>query len=55
MREVRQEVDGMVVQATEQILSRSIDSADQERLISEALDELETEVAGSAPGSDGGR
>jgi hypothetical protein len=45
----------MVVQATEQILSRSIDGDDQERLISEALDELETEVAGSASGSDGGR
>src|SRR5215207_8145438 len=55
VREVRQEVAGMVVQATEQILSRSIDSDDKERLISEALDELEAEVAGSAPGSDGGR
>jgi len=45
----------MVVQATEQILSRSINGDDHERLISEALDELETEVAGSASGSDGGR
>jgi F-type H+-transporting ATPase subunit b len=55
VREVRQEVAGMVVQATEQILSRSIDGDDHERLISEALDELEAEVAGSASGSDGGR
>src|SRR5215216_5645236 len=53
LREVRQEVAGMVVQASEQILGRSINEADHERLISEALDELEAEVAGSTSGSDG--
>src|SRR5215217_8238812 len=53
LREVRQEVAGMVVQASEQILGRSINEDDHERLISEALDELEAEVAGSTSGSDG--
>jgi F0F1-type ATP synthase membrane subunit b/b' len=43
----------MVVQASEQILGRSINEDDHERLISEALDELEAEVAGSTSGSDG--
>jgi F0F1-type ATP synthase membrane subunit b/b' len=42
-----------VVQASEQILGRSIDSDDHERLISEALDELEAEVAGAPAGSEG--
>jgi F0F1-type ATP synthase membrane subunit b/b' len=40
----------MVVQASEQILGRSIDRDEHERLISEALDELETEVAGASTG-----
>ncbi|MCA1740589.1 MAG: hypothetical protein LC740_17755, partial [Actinobacteria bacterium] len=50
LREVRGEVAGMVVQASEQILGRSIDRDEHERLISEALDELETEVAGAGAG-----
>src|SRR5215213_6702170 len=47
LREVRREVADMVVQASEQVIGRSIDRDEHERLISQALDELEAEVAGS--------
>ena len=53
LREVRGEVAGMVVQASERILRRKIDDEDHDRLISEALDSLETRVAGTAAGGDG--
>ena len=46
MREVRREVADMVVQASEQVIGRSIDRDEHERLISQALDDLEAEVAG---------
>src|SRR5918993_647611 len=48
LREVRQEVAGMVIQSSEQILGRSIDHDEHERLISDALDELEADVAAGA-------
>jgi F-type H+-transporting ATPase subunit b len=54
LRELREEVAGMVVQASEQIIGRSIDRDDHERLISEALDELEAEVTGASARSSGG-
>ncbi|MDQ3864482.1 MAG: F0F1 ATP synthase subunit B [Actinomycetota bacterium] len=51
VREVRSEVADMVVQATEQVLGRSIDRDEHERLIAQALDNLEAEVAGTRSGS----
>src|SRR5919199_1397820 len=53
LREVRTEVAGMVIQASEQIIGRSIDRDDHERLISQALDELEAEVTGASSGGSG--
>ena len=50
VREVRREVADMVVQASEQVIGRSIDRDEHERLISQALDDLEAEVAGAASG-----
>ena len=47
VREVRSEVADMVVQASEQVIGHSIDRDEHERLISQALDDLEAEVAGS--------
>ena len=47
VREVRSEVADMVVQASEQVIGRSIDRDEHERLISQALDDLEAEVAGA--------
>jgi F-type H+-transporting ATPase subunit b len=47
LREVRREVADMVVQASEQVIGRSIDRDEHERLISQALDDLEAEVAES--------
>src|ERR671921_371232 len=47
LREIRREVADMVVQASEQVIGRSIDRDEHERLISQALDDLEAEVAGS--------
>src|SRR5215207_7251610 len=44
VRELREEVASMVVQASEQVIGREVDHDDHERLISEALDELEAEV-----------
>jgi F0F1-type ATP synthase membrane subunit b/b' len=43
----------MVIQASEQVIGREVDHDDHERLISEALDELETEVAGTSSGGGG--
>src|ERR671918_553281 len=47
LREVRREVADMVVQASEQVIGRSIDRDEHERLISQALDDLEAEMAES--------
>ena len=54
LREVRREVSGMVIQASEQVIGRELDAEEHERLISDALDDLEAEVAGSSVG-DGSR
>ena len=51
VREVRSEVADMVVQASEQVIGRSIDRDEHERLIAQALDDLESEVAGTTSGS----
>jgi F-type H+-transporting ATPase subunit b len=53
LREVRREVADMVVLASERVIGRELDRDGHERLISEALDSLEAEVAGSAPGDVG--
>ena len=50
LREVRREVADMVIVASEQVIGREIDRDEHERLISDALDSLEGQVAGSAPG-----
>src|SRR5918998_1465635 len=44
---------GMVIQASEQVLGRTVDHDEHERLVSQALDDLEAEVAGSSTGGDG--
>lgn len=46
LREVRKEVADMVIMASSRVLGRELDAADHERLINEALDSLEAEVAG---------
>ncbi len=46
LRQVRGEVADMVIGATERVIGRELDRDGHERLISEALDSLETEVAG---------
>jgi F-type H+-transporting ATPase subunit b len=51
VREVRAEVADMVVQASEQVIGRSIDRDEHERLISQALDDLEAEVAPTGSGT----
>jgi F-type H+-transporting ATPase subunit b len=51
LREVRREVADMVVQASEQVIGRSIDRDEHERLISQALDDLEAEMAESGTAS----
>ncbi len=53
LREVRREVADMVIVASERVIGRELDRDGHERLISEALDSLEREVAGT-PG-EGGR
>src|ERR671915_310023 len=53
LREVRREVADMVIVASERVIGRELDRDGHERLISEALDSLEAEAAGS-PG-EGGR
>ena len=50
LREVRREVADMVIVASERVIGRELDRDGHEQLISEALDTLESEVAGSAPG-----
>lgn len=47
LQEVRQEVADMVIQASEQVLGRSVDRDEHERLIEQALDDLDTEFAAS--------
>ena len=46
LREVRGEVAGMVIEASERVLGREVNDEEHERLISEALDNLEAEVSG---------
>ena len=46
LREVRGEVAGMVIEASERVLGREVNDEEHERLISEALDNLEAEVTG---------
>ena len=46
LREVRREVAEMVMVASERVIGRELDRDGHERLISEALDSLEAEVAG---------
>ena len=53
LREVRREVADMVIVASERVIGRELDRDGHERLISEALDSFEAEVAGSA--GEGGR
>ncbi|MDP8948097.1 MAG: F0F1 ATP synthase subunit B [Actinomycetota bacterium] len=53
LREVRREVADMVIVASERVIGRELDRDGHERLISEALDSLEAEVAG--PPGEGGR
>src|SRR5215213_1003756 len=53
LREVRREVADMVIVASERIIGRELDRDGHERLISEALDSLEAEVAGSSQGETG--
>ena len=48
LRELRREVADMVIVATERIIGHELDREEHERLISEALDSLEAEVAGEA-------
>ncbi len=47
------EVDGMVIQASEQVIGKKLDGDDHERLIGQALDDLEAEVGASAGASSG--
>ena len=51
VREVRREVADMVIQASEQVIGRSVDQDEHERLISQALDDLEAEVSVSTAGT----
>lgn len=46
LREVRGEVADMVIEASERVLGREVDNDEHERLISDALDNLEAEVTG---------
>ena len=54
LREVRGEVADLVIEASERVLGREVDDEEHERLISEALDNLEAEVTGGVS-RDGGR
>ncbi len=53
VRDVRREVAGMVIQASEQVIGKKLDGDDHERLIGQALDDLEAEVGASAGASSG--
>lgn len=55
LRDLRGEVAGMVIGATERVIGREIDGDEHERLISESLDNLEAEVAGSGVSGNGSR
>ena len=44
----------MVINASEQVLARSVDRDEHERLISQALDDLESETAGTTTGNGSG-
>jgi F-type H+-transporting ATPase subunit b len=46
LRQVRGEVADMVILTTERVIGHELDRDDHDQLISEALDSLETEVAG---------
>jgi F-type H+-transporting ATPase subunit b len=46
LREVRREVADMVIVASERVIRHELDRDEHERLISDALDSLEAEVAG---------
>jgi F-type H+-transporting ATPase subunit b len=48
LRELRREVADMVIVATERVIGHELDREEHERLISDALDSLEAEVAGEA-------
>ncbi len=48
LRDVRREVADMVIQTSERVIGSELDRDGHERLISEALDSLEAEVAGEA-------
>ncbi len=54
LRQARHEIADMVIGASERVLGRELDATEHERLISEALDDLEAEVAGGVS-RDGGR
>jgi F-type H+-transporting ATPase subunit b len=47
LRDVRREVADMVINASGQVLARSVDRDEHERLVAQALDDLEAQVAGS--------
>lgn len=53
VRDVRREVAGMVILASEQVIGKKLDGDDHERLISQALDDLEAEVVSTS--GNGGR
>jgi F-type H+-transporting ATPase subunit b len=53
LRELREEVADMVIQASEQVLGRSVEREDHDRLIAQALDELEGEISTSTGGRGG--
>lgn len=55
LREVRDEISGMIIQASSQVIDRELDSNEHERLIEEALNNLEAEVVGSGVSENGGR
>lgn len=54
LREVRGEISDMIIQASSQVIDRELDSGEHERLIEEALNNLEAEVVGSGASKNGG-
>jgi F-type H+-transporting ATPase subunit b len=55
LREIRREVADMVILASGRVVGRELDRSEHERLISEALDSLEAEVAASGVSGNGRR
>ena len=51
LRGVRQEVADMVMRASEQVVGRSLDRDEHERMIEEALDDLDSQVAAGSGAS----